>query len=35
MPEGATTTFPRTLYLLDEEAFQKIYGEEERAALMA
>jgi len=31
MPEGATTTFPKALYLLNGEAFQKIYGEEERA----
>jgi hypothetical protein len=35
MPEGATTPIPKTLYLLDGEAFEKNYGEEERAALMA
>jgi len=35
MPEDVTTSVPRALYLLDAEAFQKIYGEEERAALMA
>jgi phosphoglycerate dehydrogenase-like enzyme len=33
MPEGATTPIPKTLYLLDGEAFEKIYGEEERAAV--
>jgi phosphoglycerate dehydrogenase-like enzyme len=33
MPEVATTPIPKTLYLLDGEAFQKIYGEEERAAV--
>jgi len=30
MPEGVTTPFPRALYILDGEAFEKIYGEEER-----
>jgi phosphoglycerate dehydrogenase-like enzyme len=33
MPEGATIHFPKALYLLDREAFEKIYGEEERAAV--
>ena len=33
MPEGATTPIPKSLYLLDGEAFQKIYGEEERTAV--
>jgi hypothetical protein len=33
MPEGATTPFPKALYLLDGEAFEKIYGEEERTAV--
>jgi len=33
MPEDVTTSVPRALYLLDAEAFQKIYGEEERAAV--
>jgi phosphoglycerate dehydrogenase-like enzyme len=33
MPEGATTPFPKALYLLDSGAFEKIYGEEERAAV--
>jgi phosphoglycerate dehydrogenase-like enzyme len=28
-----TTPFPKTLYLLDSGAFEKIYGEEERAAV--
>jgi hypothetical protein len=33
MPEGLTTSIPKALYLLDGEAFEKIYGEEERAAV--
>jgi phosphoglycerate dehydrogenase-like enzyme len=33
MPEGVTTPVPKALYLLDGEAFEKIYGEEERAAV--
>ena len=33
MPEGMTTPFPKALYLLDSGAFEKIYGEEERAAV--
>jgi hypothetical protein len=33
MPEGVTTPFPKALYLLDRGAFEKIYGEEERAAV--
>jgi phosphoglycerate dehydrogenase-like enzyme len=33
MPEGVTTPFPKALYLLDSGAFEKIYGEEERAAV--
>jgi phosphoglycerate dehydrogenase-like enzyme len=33
MPEGVTTPIPKALYLLDGEAFEKIYGEEERAAV--
>jgi phosphoglycerate dehydrogenase-like enzyme len=33
MPEVGTTPFPKALYLLDREAFEKIYGEEERAAV--
>jgi hypothetical protein len=32
MPEGVTTPVPKALYLLDGEAFQKSYGEEEWAA---
>jgi hypothetical protein len=27
MPEGLTTSIPTALYLLDGEAFEKIYGE--------
>jgi len=27
MPEGLTTSIPKALYLLDGEAFEKIYGE--------
>jgi phosphoglycerate dehydrogenase-like enzyme len=34
MPEGVTVPAPSALYLLDGEAFQKIYGEEERAAVV-
>jgi len=34
MPEGVTVSAHRALYLLDGEAFQKIYGEEERAAVV-
>jgi phosphoglycerate dehydrogenase-like enzyme len=33
MAEGATTPLPKALYLLDSDAFEKIYGEEERAAV--
>ena len=33
MPEGVTTPVPKALYLLDDEPFEKIYGEEERAAV--
>ena len=33
MPEGMTTSFPKALYLLDRGAFERIYGEEERAAV--
>ena len=33
MPEGVTNEVPKALYLLDNEAFQKIYGEEEREAV--
>ena len=33
MPEGAPNAIPKALYLLDTEALQKIYGEEERAAV--
>jgi hypothetical protein len=33
MPEGVTTPVPKAHYLLDGEAFQRIYGEEERAAV--
>jgi phosphoglycerate dehydrogenase-like enzyme len=33
MPEGVTNAVPKALYLLDSEAFQKIYGDEERAAV--
>jgi phosphoglycerate dehydrogenase-like enzyme len=33
MPEGATTPVPKALYLLDGEAFEKIYGDEERTAV--
>ena len=33
MPEGVTTPIPKALYVLDGEAFEKIYGEEERAAV--
>src|SRR5829696_4884018 len=33
MPEGMTTPFPKALYLRDSGAFEKIYGEEERAAV--
>ena len=33
MPEDVATAVPKALYLLDGEAFEKIYGEEERAAV--
>ena len=33
MPEGLTTSIPKALYLLNGEAFEKIYGEEEREAV--
>jgi phosphoglycerate dehydrogenase-like enzyme len=33
MPEDGTTSVPKALYLLDGEAFQKVYGEEERKAV--
>ena len=33
MPEAVTNAVPEALYLLDSEAFQKIYGKEERAAV--
>jgi phosphoglycerate dehydrogenase-like enzyme len=33
MPEGVTNPFPKALYVLDSEAFEKIYGEEEREAV--
>jgi len=33
MPEGVTTPIPKALYVLDGEAYEKIYGEEERAAV--
>jgi phosphoglycerate dehydrogenase-like enzyme len=33
MPERATISFPKALYLLDSGAFEKIYGEEERTAV--
>ena len=33
MPEGVTNAVPKALYLLDSEASQMIYGEEERAAV--
>src|SRR5829696_4272700 len=33
MPEGMTTPFPKALYLRDSGAFEKIYGEEERATV--
>jgi hypothetical protein len=33
MPEGVTTPVPKAMYLLDGEPFEKIYGEEERAAV--
>jgi phosphoglycerate dehydrogenase-like enzyme len=33
MPESESTQVPKALYLLDSEAFQNIYGEEERAAV--
>ena len=29
MPEDVATAVPKALYLLDGEAFEKIYGEEE------
>jgi phosphoglycerate dehydrogenase-like enzyme len=33
MPEGVTNEVPKALYLLDSEAFQEIYGDEERSAV--
>jgi phosphoglycerate dehydrogenase-like enzyme len=33
MSEGVTTPVPKALYVLDSEAFEKIYGEEEREAI--
>ena len=33
MPEGVTAQVPKALYVLDGEGFEKIYGEEERAAV--
>ena len=33
MPEDVAITVPKALYLLDGEAFEKIYGDEERAAV--
>jgi phosphoglycerate dehydrogenase-like enzyme len=33
MPEGVTASTPKALYVLDGEAYEKIYGEEERAAV--
>jgi len=33
MPEGVTNAVPKALYLLDSEASQKIYGEDEREAV--
>jgi phosphoglycerate dehydrogenase-like enzyme len=33
MPEDVAITVPKALYLLDSEAFEKIYGDEERAAV--
>ncbi len=33
MPEGVIIPFPRALYILDGEAFEKIYGEEERESV--
>jgi hypothetical protein len=35
MPEDVTATVPKALYLLNSEVFEKIYGDEERAALLA
>jgi phosphoglycerate dehydrogenase-like enzyme len=33
MPEGVTPPIPKALYVLDGEAYEKIYGEEERVAV--
>jgi phosphoglycerate dehydrogenase-like enzyme len=33
MPEGVTPPIPKALYILDGEAYEKIYGEEERVAV--
>ena len=33
MPEGVTAQVPKALYVLDGEAFEKIYGEEERESV--
>jgi phosphoglycerate dehydrogenase-like enzyme len=33
MPEGVTASTPKALYVLDGEAYEKIYGEEEREAV--
>ena len=33
MPEGVANAVPKALYLLDGEAFEKIYGDEERTAV--
>ena len=33
MPEDVAIAVPKALYLLDGEAFEKIYGDEERAAV--
>lgn len=33
MPEAVTNAVPKALYLLDSEAFQKIYGDEERVVV--
>jgi hypothetical protein len=33
MPEGGAIAGPKALYILDGEAFEKIYGEEERLAV--
>jgi hypothetical protein len=33
MPEGVIAQVPKALYVLDGEAFEKIYGEEERESV--